>query len=99
MNDPQTISREQVENAQRLLDDAGLDAKWFVTSVNGSANDVLARYRAERILPGGRAFSVTHDEPRVLLDLCREADARFSTAPSAVVQVSNGTIDTINRGG
>jgi hypothetical protein len=93
MSDPQTITFEQLEAAQKLVDGAGLSAPWFVTAVNGSEQDVIARYRAERILSGGRKFEVIHDQPRVLVQLCKDADARFDTAPQAV-SVSSGLQDT-----
>jgi hypothetical protein len=92
MADAQTLSFEQVEDAQALLNDAGL-THWFVTPLNGSEQDVIARYRAERILSGGRKFEVLHNEPKVLVQLCKEADARFDNAPQAVSVVS-GLQDT-----
>jgi hypothetical protein len=92
MSDPKTISHDQIATIQALVNDAGLTGRWFVTAVNGSEQDVTARYRAERVIPGS-TFSVIHDDPTVLVALCHEADARFDNELTAVA-VTSGTADT-----
>jgi hypothetical protein len=97
MSDPESKSYEEVQNAQALLDGAGL-SHWSVTPVHGVSGDPLAYFKATRVAPGG-IREVTHREARVLLDLCREAELRFDTAPQSAVTVTSGPIDTHNHGG
>jgi hypothetical protein len=97
MTDPQSVTLEQVEAAQELLNEHGF-GHWFVNGVAGNHADPIARFSAQRIIPGGRAFSVLHDDPKVLLELAREADARFNDSPQSVVVVS-GNADTSTHGG
>jgi hypothetical protein len=60
---------------------------------------VRAFFKAERIIAGGRAFSVIHNDAPVLLALAQEADARFDSSSQAAVVVASGTIDTSTHGG
>src|SRR5439155_13847950 len=92
MSEPEIKSHAEVDEAQRLFNDAGM-SHWFLTGTIGTAADRLSYFRAERVAPGGKR-EIIHNEARVLLDLAREVDARLASLDSTAVAVSTGVLNT-----
>ena len=93
MSDTTEKTPEDVAEAQTLLDSNDCD-HWFVTAQPPSGGDQNGYFRAERVTPNGKR-EVMHKSAKVLLELCREVDARFaSTDNSIIVSSPSGVADT-----
>jgi hypothetical protein len=92
IEEPQIKSYAEVEEAQKLLNENGCE-HWFVTGTTGTAHDRMAYFRAERTAPNGKR-EVMHTEARVLLNLCREVDARMASVETPAQHVVSGVQNT-----
>jgi hypothetical protein len=92
MVEQETKSHEDVEAAQAKLNEAGL-SNWSVVPVHGTDGDVLAYFRATRVAPGG-IREVMHREARILVELCREVDARIASVETPAAHVVSGVQNT-----